>query len=152
MDTHSRSFTQNINNWGHWTLKNKHIDKTYLYAKDPYQVKHQLIIRKREGVGLKHYNDSKFIRKYSSNTNNKLENVEEYKPNKERKILIVFDDINAGMLRNKKSNTLVTVLFIRCRKVNIYSFFITQSYFAAPKNRLNSVHYFFLKISNKCKL
>ena len=71
-------------------MKNKHIDKTYLYAKDPYQVKHQLIIRKREGVGLKHYNDSKFIRKYSSNTNNKLENVEEYKPNKERKILIVL--------------------------------------------------------------
>ena len=46
-------------------------------------------------------------------------NIEEYSPNKKRKILIVFDGIIADMLRNKKLNPLVTTLFIRGRKLNI---------------------------------
>ena len=57
-------------------------------------------------------------------------NFEEYNPNKERKILIVFDDMIADMLSNKKLNLTVTVLFIRDRKLNIYLVFITQCYFA----------------------
>ena len=57
-------------------------------------------------------------------------NFEEYNPNKERKILIVFDDMIADMLSNKKLNLTVTVLFIRDKKLNIYLVFITQCYFA----------------------
>ena len=69
------------------------------------------------------------------------------------KILIVFDDMIADMLSNKKINSLVTELFIRGKKLNISLVFIRQSYFAVPKNiRLNSTHYFVIKIPNKREL
>ena len=80
-------------------------------------------------------------------------NIKEYNPNKKRKILIVFDEMIADMLRNKKLNSVVTELFIRGRKLNIFLVFITQYYFAVPKNiRLNSAHYFIMKILNKREL
>ena len=60
-------------------------------------------------------------------------NIEEYNPNKKRKILIVFDDMIADMLSNKKLNPIVTELFIRGRKLNISLVFITQSYFTVAK-------------------
>ena len=74
-------------------------------------------------------------------------NIKEYNPKKKRKLLIAFDDMIADMLSNKKLNPIVTELFIRSRKLNIYFVIITQSYFAVPKNiRLNSTHYFTTKI------
>ena len=80
-------------------------------------------------------------------------NIEEYNPNKKRKILIVFDDMIADMLSNKKLNPIVTELFIRERKLNISLVFITQSYFAVRKYiRLNSANYFVMKIPNKREL
>ena len=80
-------------------------------------------------------------------------NVEEYNQNKKRKILIVFDDMTADVLSNKKLNPILTELFIRVRKLNISLAFITQSYFAVPKNiSLNSIHYFVMKIPNKREL
>ena len=70
-------------------------------------------------------------------------NIEEYNPNKQRKILIAFDDMIADMYSNKKLNPVVTEMFITGRKLNISLVFITQSYFVVPKNiRLNSMHYF----------
>ena len=69
---------------------------------------------------------------------------------KKRKILIVFDYIIAYMFSNKKLNPIVNKLFIRGRKLNISFVFITQSYFTVSKNiRLNSTHYFIIKIPNK---
>ena len=66
------------------------------------------------------------------------------------KILIVFDDMIADILNNKKLNPIVTKLFIRGRKLNISLVFITQCYFAVLKNiRLNSTHYVVMKIPNK---
>ena len=74
-------------------------------------------------------------------------NIEEYNPNKKQKILVVFDDIITDMLINKELNPIVTELFIRGRKLNIYLVFITQSYFVVLKNiRLNSTHYFVMTI------
>ena len=61
-------------------------------------------------------------------------NIEEYNPNKKRKILIIFDDIIADMLSNKKLNTIVTELFNRERKLNVSVAFITQSYFAVSRD------------------
>ena len=77
-----------------------------------------------------------------------INNIEEYNPNKTHKILIVFDDMVADMLSNKKHNQAVTELFIRgIRKVNISLGFMTQSYFAATKIiRLNSTEFFILKM------
>ena len=60
-------------------------------------------------------------------------NIEEYNRNKEHKILIVFDDMIADMLSNKKLSPIVTGLFIRGRKLNICLIFITQFYFAVSK-------------------
>ena len=72
-------------------------------------------------------------------------NFEEYNPNKKRKILIVLDDMIADQT--------VSELFIRGRKLNISIVFITQSYFAVPKDiRLNSTHYFVIKIPSKREL
>ena len=72
---------------------------------------------------------------------------------KNKKTLIVFDDMIADMVNNKKLNPIVIELFIRGRKLNIYLAFITQSYFAVSKNiRLNSTHYFAMKIPNEREL
>ena len=69
---------------------------------------------------------------------------------KERKILIVFDDMIADMINNKKLNSVITELIIRDRKLNISLVFITQSYFKVPKDvRLNFTHLFIMKIPNK---
>ena len=77
-------------------------------------------------------------------------NIEEQNPNEKRKILIIFDDMIADMLNNKKYNPVVTELFIRGRKLKISLVLITHSYFTVPKNiRLNSTHYFIMKIPKK---
>ena len=84
---------------------------------------------------------------------NVYKNIDEYNPNKENKILIVFDDMIADMIHNKKLNSVVTELFIRGRKLNISLVFITQSYFKVPKDvRLNTNHFFIAKIPNKREL
>ena len=80
-------------------------------------------------------------------------NVEDYNSGKKRKILIVFDDVIADMINNKRLNPIVTELFIRGRKLNISIVFISQSYFKVPKVvRLNSTHFFIIKIPNKREL
>ena len=67
--------------------------------------------------------------------------------------MIIFDDMIADMLSNNKPNPIVTALFIGGRKLNISIILITQSYFAVPKKfRLNSTHYFIMKIPNKREL
>ena len=80
-------------------------------------------------------------------------NINDYNPDKENKVLIVFDDMIADMINNKKLNSIVTELFIRGRKLNISLVFITQSYFKVPKDvRLNTSHFFIEKIPNKREL
>ena len=81
------------------------------------------------------------------------ENIEIYNLNEKRKTLIVFDDMIADMFSNKKLNPIVTDLFITGRKLNISLVFITQYYFAVPKNiRLICTHYYVMKIPNKREL
>ena len=126
------------------------IDKIYLYAKDPYQVNYQYLINKREKVGLDHFKDPKVFMEYSNDMEDVYKNTENYSSGKKRKILIVFDDMTADMINNKKLNPVVIELFIRGRKLNISILFITQSYFKVPKDvRLNSIHFFIMKIPNK---
>ena len=80
-------------------------------------------------------------------------NIDEYNIGKKRKILIVFDDVTADIFNNKTLNSVVTELFIRGRKLNIFLAFITQSYFKVPKDvKLNSTHFFLMKIPNKREL
>ena len=63
----------------------------YLNAKDPYEAKYQLLINKTESTGLKFFNDWKAFIEYSNDTNDIYKNIEEYNPNKKRRVLIVFD-------------------------------------------------------------
>ena len=62
------------------------------------------------------------------------ENIEKYNPNRKRKILIVFDDMIANVMSNKKFQAIIKELFIRCRKLNISLLFTIQSYFSVLKD------------------
>ena len=97
------------------------IAKIYLYAKDPYETKHQFLINKRESTGLKHFNNPKAFIEYSNNMQDVYKNIEEYNIGKKRIISIVFMTI-ADIANNKKLNPVVTELFIRGRKLNISIF------------------------------
>ena len=84
---------------------------------------------KREKVGLDHIKDPKDFMEYSNDMQDFYKNIEDYNPNKKRKILIVFDDMIADMINNKKLNPVVTEVFIRGKNLKISVVFITQSYF-----------------------
>ena len=124
-----------------------------MYTKDPYEDKYQFLVRRRENIAVKHFNDSKAFIEYSNDMRDVFENINDYNPDKENKILIVFDDMIADIINNKKLNSLVTELFIRGRKLNLSLIFITQSYFKVPKDvRLNTTHFFIMKIPDKREL
>ena len=126
------------------TNNQPNIDKIYLYAKDSYEAKYQYLINKREKVGLDHFKDPKAFVEYSNHMQDIYKNIEYYNPNKKRKVLIVFDDMIADMINNKRLNPVLAELFIRGRKLNISIAFITQSYFKVAKDvRLNSTHFFY---------
>ena len=108
-------------------------DQTYLYANGPYEAKYQFLIENQEGTGFKHSNDSKAFVEYSNDMDNIYENIEEYNSNKKRKILILFYDMFADILINKRPNPIVTQLFIRVRKLEISFVFTTQSCSSVPK-------------------
>ena len=92
------------------------IDKIYLYAKDPHEAKYQYLIN--------HFKDPRAFMGYSNDMQDVYKNIEDYNPGKEREILIVFDDMIAVMINNKKLNPVVTELFIRGRKLNIILFYL----------------------------
>ena len=81
------------------------------------------------------------------------ENINDYNPIRKRKKLVVFDDMIADIMGNKKFQAIMKKFFIRCRKLNISLVFITRSYFSVPKDvRLNTTHYFIMKINCNYKI
>ena len=126
------------------------IDKIFLYARDLNEPKYKILIKKREDAGIKHLNDPNAFIECSNTMDDVYENIHDYNSSRKRKILIVFDDMIADIMTNKKFQTIIKELFIRCRKLNISLSFITQSYFSVPKDvRLNSTHYLIMKINNR---
>ena len=108
------------------------------------------MINKRESTRLKHFNDPEAFIEYSNDTQDVYKNIDEDNTDKEWKILIVFDDMIADIINNEKLYSIATKLFIRGSKWNISIVFITQSYFKVPKDvRLNTTHFFIMKIPNK---
>ena len=80
-------------------------------------------------------------------------NINDYNPTRNRKILTVFDDMIADIMTNKNFQLIIKELFIRCSKLDILLVFTTQSYFSVPKEvRLSSTHYLIMKIHNKREL
>ena len=105
------------------SLKNEQndIDKMYLYARDLDKSKYKILIEKRKDAGIKHLNDPNAFIACSNMMDDVYENIHDYNSNRKRKILIVFDDIIADIMTNKKFQAIIKELFIRCRKL------ITQS-------------------------
>ena len=128
-------------------------DKIYLYAKDTDEKKYQFSINKREQAVIKNLNDPHAFIEYSNDMDDVFDNINNYNKNRDKKVLIIFDDMIADIMRSEKFKAIVKELFIRCRKLNISVVFITQSYFRTPKDaRLNSTHYILMKIGNKKEL
>ena len=103
------------------------IDKIYLQVEDPFESKYQLLISGREKkVGIKTLEYSKAFIEYLQKIDYVYENFEDYNPTNRRRMLIVFHDMMADMQFNRKSNPIVTKLFLRGRKLNISLAFMSQ--------------------------
>ena len=99
------------------------IDKIYLYAKDI----NEYLINKREQAGIKNLNDPRAFLEYSDDMNDVLDDINNYNKNRDKKVLIVFDDMIADMEYNKNFKRIIKELFYRARKINVSIVFITQS-------------------------
>ena len=135
-------------------INNLHpIDKIYLYAKDLHESKYEYLINKREQTGIKNLNDPHAFIEYSDDMNDLLDDINNYNENRDKKVLIVFDDMIAGIEYNKNFQRIIKELFYRARKINVSIVFIPQSYFRALKDDiLNNTHYILMKIGNKKEL
>ena len=160
MAIYFRSSVQNFDNWWFWIIKTNtllnlikeqdDIDKIYLYAKDLSKPKYEFLVKKREDVGIKYCNNPN---ECSNRMDDIYQNIDHYNPSRKRKILVLFDDMIADIMTNKKFRTIIEELFIRCRKLNISLAFITQSYFSLPKDmRLSSTHFLIMKMNKRKEL
>ena len=129
-------------------INNLHpIDKIYLYAKDICEPKYEYLINKREQAGIKNLMILELLLLLL------LDDINNYNKNRDKRVLIVFDDMIADIEYNKNFKRIFKELFYRTRKINVSVVFITQSYFKALKDaRLNSTHYILMKIGNKKEL
>ena len=89
----------------------KDIDKIYLYAKDLSEPKYEYLIKNRENAGIKHVNDGGPFIECSNTMDDVYKSINDYNPNKRRKILIVFDDMIADIMTNKKFQAIIKELF-----------------------------------------
>ena len=89
----------------------------YSYAKDTDEKKYQYLINKKEQVGIKNLNDPHAFIEYSNDMNDVLEDTNNYNKNRDKKVLIIFDDMIADIMRNEEFKAMVKELFIRCTKL-----------------------------------
>ena len=128
-------------------INNLHpIDKIYLYAKDIHEPKYEYLINKREQAGIKNLNNPHAFIEYSDDMNDVLGDINNYNKNRDKNVLIVFDDMIADIEYNENFKRIIKELFYRARKINVSIVFITQSYFRASKDaRLDSTHYLLMR-------
>ena len=103
------------------------------------------MIKNRENAGIKHVNDGNAFIECSNTMDDVYDSINDYNPNRRRKILIVFDDMIADIMTNKEFQAITNELFIRCRKIKISLVFITKSYFPVPKDvkiKFNTFFYY----------
>ena len=94
-------------------INNLHpIDKIYLYAKDLHEPKYEYLINKREQAGIKNLNDPHAFIEYSDDMNDVLDDINNYNKNRDKKVLIVFDDMIADIEYNKNLNESLKNYFI----------------------------------------
>ena len=92
--------------------------------------KYEFLIKKSEDAGIKHLTDQEVFIDCSNTVDDVYENIDNYNPSSKRTILMVFDDMIAYIVTNKKSRNIIKELFIRCRLLSISPVFITHSYFS----------------------
>ena len=95
-------------------MKKNDIDKIYLYPRDLSEPKYEYLVKKREDVRIKHLNNPNAFIECSNTLNDVYDNINDYNSNRKRKILIVFDDMIADIMTNKKFQSIIKELFIRC--------------------------------------
>ena len=111
------------------------------------------MINKREQAGIKNLNDPHAFLEYSNDMDDVLNDINNYNKNRDKKVLIVFDDMIADIMSSKKFKAIIKELFIRCKKLNISIVFIMQSDFRTHKDaRLNSTHNVIMKIQSRKEL
>ena len=93
----------------------KDIDKIYLQVRDVSEPKYEYLIKNREDAGIKNLNNRNAFTECSNTMNDVYENIDDYNPSRKRKVLIVFVDMIADIMTNKKFQAIVKELFIRCR-------------------------------------
>ena len=111
------------------------IDKIYLYVKDLSKPKYEFLIKKQKDAGTKNLNDPNAFIECSNTMDDVYEDIDDYNPSRKRKNLIVFDDMIADIMSNKKFQAIIKELFTSCRKLNISLFtcFYHSVLFFCPK-------------------
>ena len=87
------------------------IDKIYLYVKDPFQSKNELLFNGGEKVRFENLKSPKAFIDYSKAVDYVYENLVDYDTTKKRRVLILFDYMIEDMESNKKLSHKVTELF-----------------------------------------
>ena len=112
-----------------------------------------MLINEREKVGIKKLKNLKAFVDCLQTIDDIYETIEDYNPTKERRVLIVFDNVITDMESSKTLSPIVTELFLKGRKLNVSLVFISQPNFKMPKTIiLNAIHYVVMKIPNKREL
>ena len=128
---------------------NKGILTKFICMQDLSEPKYEYLIKNHQNSGIKHLHDSKAFIECSNTVDDVYENINDYNPSSERKILIVFDDMTADIMTSKIFQEIIKELSIRCTILNISLVFISQSYFSVLKDvTLNSTH-LIMKNNNK---
>ena len=109
---------------------------TKIFAKDLSEPKYEYLIKNCENAEIKHLNNSKAFIECSNTMDDIYENINDYNPNRRRKILSVFDDMIADIKTNKKFQSIITELFIRGRQPNISLVFITVLFFCSKRSKI----------------
>ena len=78
------------------------IDNIYLHAKDLSESKYKYLIKNGESARIKHVNNSKAFIECSVTMNDIYGNIDDYNPSRRKKILVIFDDMIADIMTNKK--------------------------------------------------
>ena len=126
------------------------IDRIYFYGIDLIERKYEYLIKKLENAEIKHLNDPNAFIDCSDMMDRVYKNINGYNP---RRKIKKFDYMIADGKGNKKIQTIIEELFIRCRRLIIPLSFITQSHFSVRKDvKLNSTHYLIMKINSKIEL
>ena len=103
------------------------IDKIYLYAKNLSEPKYGFLIKRLKNVGINYLNDPNVFSECSNKINGVYENTDHYSSNRQRKILIVFDDMIADIMTNKKFQAIIKELFTRCRILLVCCLYLSHS-------------------------